>query len=201
MNSQKDTLIYVIKQIGANLFSGKSVLNVSLPVNIFESRSLLERCAASFGKGPEYLMPVADCDPLQQMKNIVTFIATIPTLELLMQKPFNPILGETFQAYIKGIPIYYEQISHHPPISSYYMTCPEFTLYGNLVAFADVSFNSAVGGNEGVMHIIMRNGTHFQCYFPPSQITGLIFGDRQFRGYGRGYVLEKKERMFAEFSI
>jgi len=27
------------------------------------------------------------------------------------------------------------------------MECPEFTIYGNLVAFADVSINSAVGGN------------------------------------------------------
>jgi hypothetical protein len=55
------------------------------------------------------------------MKNITTFIASIPTFELVMLKPFNPILGETFQAYLKGIPIVYEQISHHPPISAYYM--------------------------------------------------------------------------------
>jgi hypothetical protein len=41
LNSQKDSLIFVIKQIGANIFSGKSVLNVSLPVDIFESRSLI----------------------------------------------------------------------------------------------------------------------------------------------------------------
>ena len=68
---------------------------------------------------------------------------------------------------MKGIPIYYEQISHHPPISAFYMTCPEFTMHGKLLAFADVSINSAVGGNEGVTHIIFRNGNHFQCYFPP----------------------------------
>ncbi len=47
------------------------------------------------------------------------------------------------------------------------MTCPEFTMHGKLLAFADVSINSAVGGNEGVTHIIFRNGNHFQCYFPP----------------------------------
>ena len=96
---------------------------------------------------PDYLIPIADADPLTQIKNIATLFTNIPTLELVMLKPFNPILGETFQAYIKGIPIYYEQISHHPPISAFYMTCPEFTMYGNLVAFADLSLNSAVGGN------------------------------------------------------
>jgi hypothetical protein len=84
-----------------------------------------------------------------------------------MQKPFNPILGETFQGYLKGIPIYYEQISHHPPISSYYMKCEEFILYGTLIAYADVGFNSAIGGNIGVMHILFKNGTDFECHFPP----------------------------------
>jgi len=40
-------------------------------------------------------------------------------------------------------------------------------MYGNLVAYADVGFNSAVGGNSGAMHIILKNGSHFECYFPP----------------------------------
>ena len=35
IQGQKDTLKFVIKQIGANIISGKSVMNVSLPVDIF----------------------------------------------------------------------------------------------------------------------------------------------------------------------
>ena len=42
---------------------------------------------------PDYLLPIADADPLTQIKNITTLFATIPTLELVMLKPFNPILG------------------------------------------------------------------------------------------------------------
>jgi hypothetical protein len=38
-----------------------------------------------------------------------------------MAKPFNPILGETYQTFIDGCPVYGEQISHHPPISSLLM--------------------------------------------------------------------------------
>lgn len=64
IRSQKDSLIFVIKQVGANLISGKSVLNVSLPVDIFESRSLLERSAASFGSAPKYLKAAASLDPI-----------------------------------------------------------------------------------------------------------------------------------------
>jgi hypothetical protein len=35
-----------------------------------------------------------------------------------MEKPFNPILGETFQCRVDGCPVYAEQISHHPPIAA-----------------------------------------------------------------------------------
>jgi hypothetical protein len=35
LNGQKDSLKFIIKQIGANLITGKSCLNVSMPVDIF----------------------------------------------------------------------------------------------------------------------------------------------------------------------
>ena len=35
-------------------------------------------------------------------------------------KPFNPILGETYQGqYNSGLQVFAEQISHHPPVSSW----------------------------------------------------------------------------------
>jgi hypothetical protein len=54
---------------------------------------LLERSAAEFGMSPEYLKPVAESSPLAQIKNIMGLILQVPALNLLMQKPFNPILG------------------------------------------------------------------------------------------------------------
>lgn len=41
IQSQKDILRFLLRQIGSNLISGKSITNVSLPVDIFEPRSLL----------------------------------------------------------------------------------------------------------------------------------------------------------------
>jgi len=48
-----------------------------------------------------------------------------------MDKPFNPILGETFQGIIDGCLVYGEQISHHPPISATFLKGRGYTLYGN----------------------------------------------------------------------
>ena len=55
------------------------------------------------------------------MKYVASFIMGSGVLHTNTRKPFNPILGETFECIIGGIPFYMEQISHHPPISSFYM--------------------------------------------------------------------------------
>ena len=35
-------------------------------------------------------------------------------------KPFNPLLGETYELFIPGkLKFIAEQVSHHPPISAY----------------------------------------------------------------------------------
>jgi len=39
----KSVITYLIKKIGSNILSGKSIMNVSLPIFIFDQRSLLER--------------------------------------------------------------------------------------------------------------------------------------------------------------
>ncbi len=41
------------------------------------------------------------------------------------RKPFNPILGETWQASLSdGSAICIEQISHHPPVSAFHIEGP-----------------------------------------------------------------------------
>lgn len=70
-----------------------------------------------------------------------------------MQKPFNPILGETYQGVIDGCPVYGEQISHHPPISTVLFKGRGYTVYGNLQAKVDMGLNSASGINDGIIKI------------------------------------------------
>ena len=42
IDKQTAVLSYMMKNIGLNLIKGKSVMNVSFPINIFDTRSLLE---------------------------------------------------------------------------------------------------------------------------------------------------------------
>jgi hypothetical protein len=114
---------------------------------------------------------------------VTLFVLSLPSLELRAEKPFNPILGETFQGFLGGIPIYYEQISHHPPISAYYMKSPDFEFYGN-------------------MHIkFPRTGTHFECSLPPCELSGMVIGQRRFKVINRGFIVEREKLLFSEFSF
>jgi hypothetical protein len=42
IDKQRAVAGYLIKNIGLNLIKGKSIMNISLPINIFDTRSTLE---------------------------------------------------------------------------------------------------------------------------------------------------------------
>jgi hypothetical protein len=42
LKKQRGVFSYMVKKVGANLLTGKSIMNVSLPIYIFDPRSVLE---------------------------------------------------------------------------------------------------------------------------------------------------------------
>jgi hypothetical protein len=120
ISSQRGILLYLAKKIGVNLLTGKSIMNVSLPIKIFEPRSMLEKVAGDFRFVPYFMnKAMEETEALERMKLLVTWYICSLQLEPQMLKPFNPILGETFQGMIGEYEIIVEQISHHPPISAF----------------------------------------------------------------------------------
>lgn len=94
MEMQKGVLKYVISKMGKNLMSGKGILSVSLPVDIFGTESNLERTARVMGYAPRFLeKAVASKDVVERFKYVIVFALGNGLLGLEMDKPFNPILG------------------------------------------------------------------------------------------------------------
>ena len=107
MEAQKKILGFVVRKIGTNLLAGKSVLSISLPVQIFSTESNLERLARTFVYAPLVLEKVSNNEsPLEQLKQVLIISLTHSLLYMSMEKPFNPVLGETFQGSINGCPIF-----------------------------------------------------------------------------------------------
>lgn len=64
--AQKKVISFILSKIGSNIISGKSITSISLPIDIFETRSNLERFAHSFSFAPTFLRRAgAATDPLE----------------------------------------------------------------------------------------------------------------------------------------
>lgn len=60
--------------------------------NLSFAPNLLERAFAS--------------NPLEAMKWTVVYLVAVGVVGISMEKPFNPLLGETFQGWIDGCPVW-----------------------------------------------------------------------------------------------
>ena len=62
----------------------------------------------------------ASKDPLERLKYVIAFSVAGLHLTATQKKPFNPILGETYEgAFANGTRVLCEQSSHHPPASNF----------------------------------------------------------------------------------
>lgn len=82
------------------------------------------------------------------MKYVMLYALSVSIFSINVKKPFNPILGETYQSWINGCPVYVEQISHHPPISSYYLIGRGYRAYGSIGLKANFGINWIYGFSE-----------------------------------------------------
>lgn len=59
------------------------------------------------------------------------FIAQYKCSDKRLNKPFNPILGETFELKRPTYLYFAEQVSHHPPITASFATSKHYEVFGD----------------------------------------------------------------------
>lgn len=196
---QRGVLFYLVKKIGVNLLTGKSIMNVSLPIKIFEPRSFLEKVACDFRYLPHYLLKAYhEIGTIERMKIMTMWICASLHLEPQMHKPFNPILGETFQGVIGDYEIVIEQIWHHPPISAFQLWTDKHEnapiVDGQLAYEASTGLTAITGYKKGVIRIKFQDNDQeiIVHTFPEFEMKGLMKGDRIF-DYLKNIKLSDKE--------
>ena len=72
-------------------------------------------------------------DPLRRLAIVAIYSITLLTcVETNTTKPFNPLLGETFELVTPDFRFLAEQVSHHPPITGVHCEGNSgYTLYTN----------------------------------------------------------------------
>jgi len=182
---------YLIAKFSKNIFQGKSIFNNSLPVFLFDKRTLHSAFAYEQRLAPIFLTKAAFClDKIERLKWVTTYLISCLHFSVTQIKPFNPIIGETFQCRACNIDIYIEQTVNHPITLNFY--CKElnneFIMYGYLITNASIYVNSVSTTRLGKFYIKFKDGNLFQIRLPQIIVKGISIGDRIFNYINKAIV-------------
>eukprot|EP00198_Chlamydomonas_reinhardtii_P009896 XP_001699233.1 predicted protein [Chlamydomonas reinhardtii] len=196
LKQQREAIMQWVKSMGKRLLTGNvNLINTPFPVNIFEPRSYLEKLADVWVH-PRYLTAAAQAtDPVERMKLVTTwFIAGLHHAFTNWRKPFNPILGETWQAALSdGTSMFMEQISHHPPVSAFHMEGPGGSYRFRGLSQPTVSIQVKYYGfktvAKGFRYVEFRDGTRIELHYPQYYIKNVVYGSSRPRAEVDGQAI------------
>ncbi|TIB77885.1 hypothetical protein E3Q23_01066 [Wallemia mellicola] len=138
---------------------GKDLTKISFPVMFNEPTSMLQRMAEDM-EFTECLDAAAkNPDPFKRVAYVAAFAASNYSSTMgRIAKPFNPMLGETFEycRFDKQYRYFSEQVSHHPPMSACWGENPRWIYKGEVDAknkFMGTSFEIRP---TGIAHIELK---------------------------------------------
>ncbi|KAK5780878.1 hypothetical protein RI543_002005 [Arxiozyma heterogenica] len=175
---------------------GKDMTRMTLPVVFNEPTNLLQRVAEDMECS--YLLDQAATfkDSTLRLLYVSVFTASCYASTVgRIAKPFNPILGETFEYARpdKNYRFFSEQVSHHPPISATWTESPKWDFYGE--SAVDTNFNGRSFGVKhlGLWYIKLRpdNGDLQELYTykkPDNTVIGILVGNPQLDNHGEVHI-------------
>eukprot|EP00828_Plagiopyla_frontata_P031065 TRINITY_DN40900_c0_g1_i3.p1 TRINITY_DN40900_c0_g1~~TRINITY_DN40900_c0_g1_i3.p1 ORF type:complete len:279 (-),score=46.73 TRINITY_DN40900_c0_g1_i3:38-874(-) len=145
----------MIQQIGKKIISGDfNLATVSFPIKCMIPKTSLQTALEGTNFFPYYINKATQTtDKIERMKLVV--IASLCTLQSAncFGKPLNPILGETTTGYYSdGSQLFAEQISHHPPVTYFYVRGSQdfpYTYFGYYDNEAKAGLNNLKILNKG----------------------------------------------------
>lgn len=188
VNKQSGIINEVVKQLTTNMIKGLGITSLSLPIKVFEPKTQLERNIEWWAYAPIFLKQAGkEIDSIKCLKDITKFVLSALYLSTEQLKPFNPYLGETYQAvFDDGSQVYLEHTSHTPCISNYYLTDIDknyvFSGYFDLCtegALKMVMNNQLIVLNKGKAKVNLKQSQNeLLIQFPTIAIGGLVYGSR-----------------------
>lgn len=115
-----------------------------------------------------------------------------------MNKPFNPLLGETYELTRKdtGFHIVCEQVSHHPPISAYHGSSDHFEIDGSVHPKLKFWGKSIEVKPDGYIHVKLKR--HDEVYTWRNVnccVHNIIVGKLWFEQYGLMEIVNHKNKL------
>ncbi|XP_035550004.1 oxysterol-binding protein-related protein 2A-like isoform X5 [Juglans regia] len=178
----------VEKEKGVSLWSmikdnvGKDLTRVCLPVYFNEPISSLQKCCEDMEYS--FLLDQAyefgrEGNSLQRILNVAAFaVSGYASSEGRHCKPFNPLLGETYEAVYpeKGIRFFSEKVSHHPTLIACHCEGRGWKFWGDSDLHTKFWGQSIQLDPVGVLTLEFDDGEIFQWSKVTTTIYNLILG-------------------------
>lgn len=159
---------------------GKDLTKVTMPVHFNEPLSFLQRLAEDL-EYADILNRAAFCkNSLVRLAHVAAFASsTYSTVLGRFWKPFNPLLGETFEFVNNdvGYAVIAEQVSHHPPISALHAESEHW------IFWQEYKLDTKFRGQffkvipTGMCHVKFKSdGHHFTWRKPVTTVHNILVG-------------------------
>ncbi|KAH7294562.1 hypothetical protein KP509_27G007500 [Ceratopteris richardii] len=184
------------KEKGVSLWSlikdniGKDLTRVCLPVYFNEPISSLQKCFEDLEYS--YLLDRAyewgrRGNSLMRILHVAAFaVSSYSSTEDRNCKPFNPLLGETYEAEFpdKGLRFFSEKVSHHPMIVACHCDGNGWKFWGDSTVKSKFWGRSIQLDPVGILTLEFEDGETFQWSKVTTSIYNLIIGKLYCDHYG-----------------
>jgi hypothetical protein len=112
---------------------GKELSKITMPVVFNEPLSFLQRIAEYMEYSHLLRLASQQQDPVVRMQYVIGFaVSALASNWERLGKPFNPLLGETYELEREEFKIICEQVSHHPPVSAFHAESKDWVFHGSV---------------------------------------------------------------------
>lgn len=154
-------------------------MRLSLPIWLFEPTTALTRMAETFQFSDLLDRAAGVTDPIHRDSLVASFVVSAFAHTERVRKPFNPVLGETFEFIntINNMRFYAEQVSHHPPISASRAEGNGWVAGEVVNMHATFQGNSVEIRNSGTRYIhLTETGDEYTWNMPKAHVSNLFIG-------------------------
>ncbi|CEP60020.1 OSBP family protein LALA0_S01e01200g [Lachancea lanzarotensis] len=179
---------------------GKDMTRMSLPVTFNEPTSLLQRVAEDLEYSNLLTEGASYEDSTLRLLYVAAFsISSYSSTTKRVAKPFNPILGETFE-YSRPdehFRFFTEQVSHHPPISATWSESAKWDFWGESRVDSNFNGRSFEVEHLGLWYLRMRPDSEseeelYTWKKPNNTVVGILVGNPQVDNHGDVEIVNHK---------
>ncbi|XP_077567278.1 oxysterol-binding protein-related protein 5 isoform X2 [Stigmatopora nigra] len=190
---------------------GMDLSKVVLPTFILEPRSFLDKLSDYYYHADLLSQAAREESAYGRMKQVVCwYLSGFYKKPKGLKKPYNPILGETFRCcwphpQSRSCTFYVaEQVSHHPPISTFYVCNRKdgFSVSGSILAKSKFYGNSLSAILDGKARLLFPSrDEEYVITMPYAHCKGLLYGTMTLELGGKVTICCHKTKCFTELEF